>query len=55
MYNKVDVTNTVGMDEPTDEMGYHGIDRWRREQVTLVDISIDEFITCLSKDQTIMN
>ena len=43
MYNKVDVSNTVGKDEPTDECGFLGIGEHYRDKRALQDITEEEF------------
>jgi len=34
IFKKVDMQNTSGLDDPTDELGYHGKTKWARVKVT---------------------
>jgi len=54
MYGKVDVSNTVGKDEPTDECGFIGIGEHYRDKRKLVDISQEEFYKIMYKNNSKM-
>ena len=54
MYNKVDVSNTVGKDEPTDECGFLGIGEHYRDKRALKNISEDEFYTVMYSNMSKM-
>jgi hypothetical protein len=49
LYLKVDVSNTTGKDEPTDECGFLGIGEHYREKKNLISISEDEFFNIMQK------
>ena len=52
MYKKVDMANSLGTDEPTDEMGYHGKTQYQRTQVLNPKaMSKEDFITLMGKEK----
>ena len=52
MYKQIDISASVGNDEPTDELGYHGKTRWHRSPVgKLNPISEEEFLEVVKKEQ----
>jgi len=44
MYKKVDVEHTVGDDEPTDELGYIGVNNYYRQKMVTKPISERDFL-----------
>jgi len=49
---KVSVEHSRGIDEPTDEMGYHGKSRWNRVKVfgEITECTKDEFRSIIKSD-----
>ena len=52
IFKKVDMQNTSGLDDPTDELGYHGKTKWARVKVTgqITECSEEEFAEVIKKD-----
>jgi Ca2+-binding EF-hand superfamily protein len=53
MFNRIDVENTVGADEPTDEAGYLGKSKYYREKVKIGPITEREFLEVVWRDNKI--
>ena len=52
IFKKVDMENTGGMDDPTDELGYHGKTKWARPKVIgkITECSEEEFAEVIKRD-----
>lgn len=52
IFKKVDMENTAGKDDPTDELGFHGKTKWARVKVIgkITECSEEEFTDVIKKD-----
>jgi hypothetical protein len=53
MFGRIDVENTVGADEPTDEAGYLGKSKYYREKIKVSPISENEFLEVIRKNNKV--
>lgn len=53
MFGRIDVENTVGADEPTDEAGYLGKSKYYREKIRMSPITEREFLEVIRKNNKV--